>query len=179
MSPALYYVSGSTGLPKGVMMLTMAAIHDGWLCIGDLAVMDGEWYVTIVDRKRDTILTGGENVYSTEVENVLYRHEAILEAAVVGVPDPHRGEAGKACVVLKEGCPATGHESISFCKQDLAGYKAPKSVDFLKALPKTGSGKIYKKGLRDPCLKRHRGYVAETCVATYPDYLLTTEAPRL
>jgi len=129
---------------------TEAAIRDGWLYTGDLAVIDEEQYVTIVDRKKDMILTGGENVYSTEVENVLYQHAAILEAAVIGVPDPHWGEAVKACVVLKEGCEATDEELISFCKNEMAHYKAPKSIDFLKTLPKTGSGKIYKKGLRDP-----------------------------
>jgi len=131
---------------------TRTAIRDGWLYTGDLAVIDKEEYVTSVDRKKDMILTGGENVYSTEVENMLYQHEAILEAAVIGVPDPHWGEAVKACVVLKEGCDTTAEEIIAFCKRDLAGYKAPKSVDFLKSLPKTGSGKIYKKGLRDPYL---------------------------
>ncbi|MCD6305678.1 MAG: long-chain-fatty-acid--CoA ligase [Deltaproteobacteria bacterium] len=133
---------------------TQGAIRDGWLYTGDLAVMDEEQYVAIVDRKKDMILTGGENVYSTEVENVLYQHEAVLEAAVIGVPDAHWGEAVKACVVLKEGCTATEEEIIAFCKKDLAGYKAPKSVDFLETLPKTGSGKIYKKGLRDPYLQR-------------------------
>ena len=98
------------------------------------------------------ILTGGENVYSTEVEKVLYTHPHVLEAAVIGVPDSHWGEAVRACVVLKEGCEVMEEEIISFCKKDLAHYKAPKGVDFLKALPKTGSGKIYKKGLRDPYL---------------------------
>jgi len=132
---------------------TRAAIQDGWLYTGDLAVMDEEQYVTIVDRKKDMILTGGENVYSTEVENVLYEHESILEAAVIGVPDTHWGESVKACVVLKEGCEATEEEIILFCKKDLAHFKAPKSVDFLDALPKTGSGKIYKKGLRDPYME--------------------------
>ncbi len=96
------------------------------------------------------ILTGGENVYSTEVENVLYTHPAVLEAAVIGVPDPHWGEAVKACIVLKPGQKAAEADIISFCKEELAGYKAPKSVDFIDSLPKTGSGKIYKKGLRDP-----------------------------
>ena len=131
---------------------THMAIRDGWLYTGDLAVIDHEKYVNIVDRKKDMILTGGENVYSTEVENVLYRHEHILEAAVFGVPDPHWGETVKACVVLKEGCEVTEEEVILFCKKDLAHFKAPKSVDFLEALPKTGSGKIFKKGLRDPYL---------------------------
>ena len=131
---------------------TNMAIRDGWLYTGDLAVLDHEKYVNIVDRKKDMILTGGENVYSTEVENVLYRHEHVLEAAVFGVPDPHWGETVKACVVLKEGCEVTEEEVILFCKKDLAHFKAPKSVDFLETLPKTGSGKIYKKGLRDPYL---------------------------
>ncbi|MCF8144343.1 MAG: long-chain-fatty-acid--CoA ligase [Deltaproteobacteria bacterium] len=133
---------------------TRAAIRDGWLYTGDLAVIDEEQYVTIVDRKKDMILTGGENVYSTEVENVLYQHEAVLEAAVIGVPDPHWGEAVKACVVLKEGCAATAEGLISFCKNEMAHYKAPKSIDFLETIPKTGSGKIYKKGLRDPYIQK-------------------------
>lgn len=128
---------------------TDKAIRGGWLYTGDLAVMDPERYVTIVDRKKDMILTGGENVYSTEVENVLYAHPDILEAAVIGVPDPHWGETVKAFVVLKEGKETTAEEIISFCKRELAGYKAPKSVAFISALPKTGSGKIYKKGLKE------------------------------
>ncbi len=127
---------------------TAEAIRDGWLYTGDLAVMDAERYVNIVDRKKDMILTGGENVYSSEVENVLYTHPHVLEAAVIGVPDAHWGEAVKACVVLKDGCSATEEEIIAYCRKDLAGYKTPKSVDFLEALPKTGSGKIFKKGLR-------------------------------
>jgi len=131
---------------------TRKAIRDGWLYTGDLAVIDEERYVNIVDRKKDMILTGGENVYSTEVENVLYAHPAVLEAAVIGIPDPHWGEAVKACIVLKPGQQATETDIISFCKEELAGYKAPKSVDFIDSLPKTGSGKIYKKGLRDPYL---------------------------
>ncbi|MFP3911776.1 MAG: long-chain-fatty-acid--CoA ligase [Desulfobacteraceae bacterium] len=131
---------------------TRKAIRDGWLYTGDLAVIDQERYVNIVDRKKDMILTGGENVYSTEVENVLYTHPAVLEAAVIGIPDPHWGEAVKACIVLKPGEQATETDIISFCKEELAGYKAPKSVDFIDSLPKTGSGKIYKKGLRDPYL---------------------------
>ena len=128
---------------------TKDAIRDGWLYTGDLAVMDEEGYVTIVDRKKDMILTGGENVYSTEVENILYMHPAVLEAAVVGVPDESWGEMVKAIVVLKEGKEATEEEIISFCKERLARYKAPKSVAFYPALPKTGSGKIAKGELRE------------------------------
>ncbi len=129
---------------------TGKAIRHGWLQTGDLAVMDREGYVTIVDRKKDMILTGGENVYSTEVENVLYMHPDVLEAAVIGIPDVHWGEAVKAFVVLKKGRAVGGDEIIAFCKTHLAHYKAPKSIHFLEALPRTGSGKIYKKGLRDP-----------------------------
>ncbi len=132
---------------------TEKAFHDGWLHTGDLAVINDEEYVTIVDRKKDMIITGGENVYSTEVENVLYMHPDILEAAVIGVPDEHWGEAVMACVVLKTGAKADEGEIISFCKEHAAHYKAPKSVVFMDTLPKTGSGKIFKKGLRDPHLK--------------------------
>jgi acyl-CoA synthetase (AMP-forming)/AMP-acid ligase II len=134
---------------------TEKAFRDGWLYTGDLAVIDEEDYVNIVDRKKDMIVTGGENVYSTEVENVLYMHPDILEAAVIGVPDNHWGEAVKACVVLKEGRKVTETGIMAFCKENLAHYKAPKSVDFMTALPKTGSGKIYKKGLREPFMKKN------------------------
>ena len=128
---------------------TKKSIKDGWLYTGDMAVMDEEGYVTIVDRKKDMILTGGENVYSTEVENILYMHPATLECAVVGVPDQKWGEAVKGIVVLKPGQKATAEEIIQFCKNRIARYKAPKSIDFIDALPRTGSGKIHKKGLRD------------------------------
>lgn len=128
---------------------TKKSIREGWLYTGDMAVIDAEGYVTIVDRKKDMILTGGENVYSTEVENILYMHPAILEGAVIGVPDPKWGEAVKGIVVLKPGQKATEQEIIQFCKERIAHYKAPKSIDFMDALPRTGSGKIQKKGLRD------------------------------
>ncbi|RPJ11979.1 MAG: long-chain-fatty-acid--CoA ligase [Deltaproteobacteria bacterium] len=128
---------------------TKKSIRDGWLYTGDLAIMDEEGYVTIVDRKKDMILTGGENVYSTEVENVLYMHPAILECAVVGIPDAKWGEAVKGIVVLKPGQRAAENEIIQFCKERIAHYKAPKSIDFIDALPRTGSGKIHKKGMRD------------------------------
>jgi acyl-CoA synthetase (AMP-forming)/AMP-acid ligase II len=95
---------------------TAKAFKDGWLCTGDLAVVNEEEYVTIVDRKKDVIITGGENVHSTEVENVLYRHAAVLEAAVIGVPDAKWGEAVKACVVLKPGMEVQEKDLIAFCK---------------------------------------------------------------
>ncbi|MBN1848555.1 MAG: long-chain-fatty-acid--CoA ligase [Deltaproteobacteria bacterium] len=127
---------------------TAKAIRDGWLYTGDMAVMDREGYVNIVDRKKDMIITGGENVYSVEVENVLYSHPAILEVAVIGVPDPKWGEVIKAVVVLIPGQTATGEEIIAYCKKHIAGYKTPKIVSFIESLPKTGSGKICKEDLR-------------------------------
>jgi len=128
---------------------TQRAFTDGWLRTGDLAVIDAEGYVNIVDRKKDMIVTGGENVYSTEVENVLYMHPKVLEAAVFGVPDEKWGESVRAAVVLKKGATASEAEIIAFCKQYQAAYKAPKSIVFLAELPKTGSGKITKKILRE------------------------------
>jgi len=136
---------------------TRKAFTDGWLRTGDLAVIDSEGYVNIVDRKKDMIVTGGENVYSTEVENVLYMHPKILEAAVFGVPDEKWGEAVFAAVVLRENESATEEEIIDFCRQHQAAYKAPKSILFLRELPKTGSGKIFKKALRDSYRKKRTG----------------------
>jgi len=136
--------------------VTQEAIKDGWLYTGDMAVIDEEGYVTIVDRKRDMIITGGENVYSVEVENVLYSHPAILEAAVIGVPDEKWGEAVTAIVVLKKGIEAGEEEIIQFCKERMAHFKAPKSVDFVPALPTTGSGKIAKSVLRQDYWKGRR-----------------------
>jgi acyl-CoA synthetase (AMP-forming)/AMP-acid ligase II len=128
---------------------TEKALKDGWLYTGDMAVVDGEGYINIVDRKKDMIITGGENVYSVEVENLLYTHPSVLEAAVIGVPHPKWGEAVKAVVVLKPGETATEDEIIQYCKRHIARYKAPKSIDFMSELPKTGSGKIFKKGLKE------------------------------
>ncbi len=127
---------------------TEKALRDGWLYTGDMAVIDSEGYVNIVDRKKDMIITGGENVYSIEVENILYSHPSVLEAAVIGVPDSKWGETIKAVVALKQGAFASEDEIIQYCKGNIARYKAPKSVEFLSELPKTGSGKIYKKGLK-------------------------------
>ena len=124
---------------------------DGFLRTGDLATLDAHGYVDIVDRKKDVIKTGGEAVYSVEVENVLYAHPAVLECAVFGLPDQHWGERVTAAVVLRPGVAATDAELIAFCKDRIAHYKAPKEVRFLDALPRTGSGKITKKALRDSC----------------------------
>ncbi len=125
---------------------------DGFLRTGDLAVVDAEGYVDIVDRLKDMIITGGENVYSTEVEHVLYSHDAVLEAAVIGVPDEKWGEAVVAAVVPRPEAQVTGDELIAHCKANLATFKAPKRVVFLEALPRTGSGKIRKQSLRESLL---------------------------
>ncbi len=129
---------------------TKAAFEDGWLKTGDLAVIDREGYVTIVDRAKDMILTGGENVYSNEVEHALYAHPCVLEAAVFGVPDEVFGESVRAAVVLRTGKSASAEELIAFCRSRLAGFKCPRAIDFLSELPRTGSGKIQKRALRDP-----------------------------
>lgn len=125
------------------------AFKDGWLHTGDLATIDEEQYVRIVDRKKDMIVTGGENVYCIEVENVIYKHPAVSEAAVIGVPDPKWGEAIKAIVSLQKGYSVSEKELIDFCKERLTHYKCPKTVEFFDELPKTGSGKIFKKGIRE------------------------------
>lgn len=123
--------------------------RDGFLRTGDIATIDRHGYVEIVDRKKDVIKTGGEAVYSIEVENVLYAHPAVLECAVFGVPDPVWGERVTAAVVLRPGAAATGAELIGFCRDRIAHYKSPKDVRFLDSLPRTGSGKITKKALRE------------------------------
>ena len=129
---------------------TARVFAHGWLKTGDLAVVDSEGYVTIVDRAKDMILSGGENVYSTEVEHALAAHPAVLECAVYGVPDAHLGEAVRAAVVLRAGRSATESELVEWVKARIARYKAPKVLEFLEALPRTGSGKIQKAVLREP-----------------------------
>jgi fatty-acyl-CoA synthase len=121
----------------------------GFLRTGDLATIDEHGYVDIVDRKKDVIKTGGEAVYSVEVENVLYAHPAVLECAVYGMPDAMWGERVTAAIVLRSGCTTTMQELVAFCRDRIAHYKAPKEVRFLAALPRTGSGKITKKVLRE------------------------------
>ena len=129
---------------------TASTLRDGWLCTGDVGRMDADGYVYLVDRKKDMIISGGENIYSREVEEVLYMHPAVLEAAVVGVPDEKWGESVKAIVVLRRGAGASQEEIIDFCREHLASYKKPGSVEFWSELPKTGSGKIKKDEIREP-----------------------------
>ena len=128
---------------------TAAAFEGGWLKTGDLAVVGPEGYLTIVDRKKDLINTGGEKVYSTEVENALAGHPDVVESAVVGLPDPDLGEAVTAVVVLKEPHRATAEDLIAHCARHLTYFKVPKSVRIVTELPKTGSGKILKRALRE------------------------------
>ncbi len=128
---------------------TAETIRDGWLYTGDMATVDEDGYFYIVDRKKDMIISGGENIYPREVEEILYTHEAVLEAAVIGVPDPVWGESVKALVVLKQRARASAEELIEHCKAHLTSYKKPKSVEFRKELPKTPSGKILKRALRE------------------------------
>ena len=105
--------------------------------------------MTIVDRKKDMIISGGENVYSTEVENVLFCHPQVREAAVFGVPDSQWGEAVTAAVVLREGTTASEEQIVDHCRQHLAAFKVPRSIVFLGELPRTGTGKINKRALRE------------------------------
>jgi long-chain acyl-CoA synthetase len=128
---------------------TSAALVDGWYRSGDLGYRDDESYLYLVDRAKDMIVTGGENVYSTEVEEVLYRHPAVLEAAVFGIPDEQWGEAVHALVVLR--APVAASELDDHCRRSIAGYKVPKRIELrTEPLPKSGAGKILKRELRAP-----------------------------
>ena len=128
---------------------TAAMFRNGWLHSGDLGVMDDEGFITVVDRKKDMIKSGGENVASREVEETIYQHPAVSEVAVFGVPDPKWIEAVSAAVVLRDGQHAEAHEIIAFCRERLAAYKVPKSVQIVEALPKNASGKVLKRELRE------------------------------
>ena len=128
---------------------TAATLRDGWLHTGDIARMDEDGYLYIVERKKDLIIASGFNVYPREVEEVLYSHPAVLEAAAIGVPDPYRGETVKAFVVLKPGTTATDQEIIAFCRERLAAFRVPRQVEFRTDLPKSQIGKVLRRTLRD------------------------------
>ena len=134
---------------------TAEALREGWMHTGDAGVLDEEGFLYVQDRTKDMIVSGGENVYPREVEDVLYRHPAVAEAAVIGVPDPKWGEAVKAVVVLKSGQTVDDAELIRFCDGQLAGYKRPRSVEFLDALPRNPSGKVLKRELREKYWQGH------------------------
>ena len=127
---------------------TLETVKDGYVHTGDMGRYDEKGFIYIVDRKRDMIVSGGENIFPREVEEILYQHPAVQETAVIGIPDPFWVEKVHAIVVLKKGESITDQELIEFCKQRLARFKAPKSVEFVEALPKSPAGKILKKEIR-------------------------------
>ncbi|MCP4123645.1 MAG: long-chain fatty acid--CoA ligase, partial [Bacteroidetes bacterium] len=120
---------------------------DGWLYTGDIAKLDDEGYIYIVDRIKDMIIAGGYNIYPRDIDEVLFAHPKIVEACAKGVPDEYRGETVKAYIVLKPGETMTDKDVIDFCKQELAAYKVPKIVEFMDELPKSAVGKIMRKDL--------------------------------
>ena len=124
--------------------------EDGWFRTGDMGKVDAEGFVFVEDRLKDMIISGGENIYSPEVERVLAEHPAVAECAIIGVPDDTWGETVKAVVALKPDTSATEDELIEYCREHLAHFKCPKSVDIIEALPRNPTGKILKKDLRKP-----------------------------
>jgi acyl-CoA synthetase (AMP-forming)/AMP-acid ligase II len=136
------------------------ALRGGWLHTGDAGMMDDEGYVYIQDRVKDMIVSGGENIYPRGIEDVLFQHPAVADAAVVGVPDEQWGETVKAVVVLRQGATATEEEIIDFCRGKLGGFERPRSVDFIEELPRNPSGKVLKRDLREPYWAGRRRRVA-------------------
>jgi long-chain acyl-CoA synthetase len=126
---------------------TAQAMRGGWLHTGDLARMDDDGYIYIVDRKKDLIIRGGYNVYPREIEEVLYTHKAISEAAVIGIPHDDLGEEIAAVIVLKPGAEATGEELRQYVKAQVAPYKYPRVIKFVDEFPKTAAGKILKRAI--------------------------------
>ena len=144
---AIRTVSAMTGY-HGNPEATAKALQDGWYLTGDAGFVDADGYLTLFDRVKDMIVSGAENIYPAEVENVLHEHPLVADCAVIGVPDERWGEAVKAIVVAKGA--VTAEELIKFARERIAGYKVPKSVDFIDVLPRNASGKILKKDLRAP-----------------------------
>ena len=130
---------------------TARAFHDGWFLTGDVAAMDREGWFYLVDRKKDMIVASGFKVWPREVEDVLYQHPAVKEAAVIGIPDDYRGETVKAFVALRDDFagPVTAEELIGFCRERMAAYKYPRLVEFLPEIPKTATGKFLRRELRE------------------------------
>ena len=123
---------------------------DGWLRTGDAGYMDEDGYIYIQDRIKDMIISGGENIYPAEVQNALFSHPAVADVAVIGVPDDIWGEAVKSVVVRKPGAEVTPEALMVYARERIAGYKVPRSVDFVDALPRNPTGKILKRELRKP-----------------------------
>jgi fatty-acyl-CoA synthase len=139
-------MAGYWRLPEAT---TDAFYDDGWLRSGDAATVDDEGFVYIVDRIKDMIISGGENIYPAEVEQVLYQHPSIADCAVIGVPDQRWGEVGRAVVALRAGATATADDILAFLSGRLAKYKIPKSVVVVEALPHNAAGKLLKGALRE------------------------------
>ena len=130
---------------------TAVALRGGWMHTGDMGYMDEDGFIFIVDRLKDMIISGGENVYSTEVEHAIYQHTAVADCAVIGIPHKKWGESIHAIVVPKSGCEITEEEIMNHCRQLIAGYKCPRSVEIrIDPMPMSGAGKILKKELRTP-----------------------------
>jgi fatty-acyl-CoA synthase len=128
---------------------TAAAIRDGWFHTGDIGHVDEDGYLYVDDRQKDMIVSGGENIATPEVERVLYEHPAVLEAAVIGLPHPRWGEVPRAFVVFRPGAEAKEQELREFCRTRLAGFKVPARFEVIDELPRTPSGKVLKRNLRD------------------------------
>lgn len=142
---APYTMKGYLNMPDQ----TASTIRDGWLYTGDAGYLSDDNYLYVVDRVKDMIITGAENVYSAEVENALHQHAAVLNCAVVGLPHEKWGETVHAEVVLKPGQPANEQALIEHCREFIAGYKIPKSIAFVDAIPLTAVGKIDKVTIRE------------------------------
>jgi fatty-acyl-CoA synthase len=149
-------MKGYWNLPEA----TTEALRGGWMHTGDAGILDDEGYLYIQDRTKDMIVSGGENVYPREVEEALFAHPAVADVAVIGVPDEQFGEGVKAIVVLREDEQATEEEIIEFCRGNIAGFKRPRSVDFIDALPRNASGKVLKKDLREKYWEGHERRVS-------------------
>jgi long-chain acyl-CoA synthetase len=138
-------MSGYWNLPQA----TSETLRDGWLYTGDLATEDDDGYFTIVDRKKDMILVSGYNVYPREVEETLYRHPAVADAAVVAYPDPYQGESVMAFVVRKDGQDVSAQDLIDYCRSQIAVFKCPRRIEFVEELPKNNTGKVLRRELRE------------------------------
>jgi acyl-CoA synthetase (AMP-forming)/AMP-acid ligase II len=141
-------------------VLTAEVVHEGWLHTQDLGFVDCDNFVYVVDRKKDMIISGGENIYSWEVEEALRAHPDVAEVAVIAVPDAVWGESVKACVQMRAGRSATAAELIEYTRSKIASYKKPRSVDFVESLPRLFNGKIDKKALRAPYWKDQQRQVS-------------------
>ncbi|MCZ6644323.1 MAG: AMP-binding protein [Gammaproteobacteria bacterium] len=132
---------------------TQEALEGGWLHSGDAGTMDDEDYLYIQDRIKDMVVSGGENIYPREIENTLFEHSAVADAAVIGIPSEQWGESLLAFITLKPGETANGDDIVEFCRGKLAGYKIPRQVEFIDVIPRNASGKVLKKDLREPYWK--------------------------